>query len=162
MPPDNEAPAPDTELQPPSDEAQAPDEASFLTEGSEACEPPPPTASRTHSWRSATLAGCIVLEAITLLVLVAFCATLVGFSFLRQALLTSEGTATPAVASLITPEPAPTETVIATVTETPTPLIPTITVVTPTVAAPTRTATRTPAPRRYSVFLPLIVRAPPR
>ena len=138
----------------PSDDAQPPGEAPLLADSSGEAAPTPPPGSRTRLTVPATLAGCIFLEALTLLVLVAFCATLVGVSFLRQAMRTSPGTATPAVAVLITPEPAPTE------TETPTPPIPTAAPATPTLAAPTPTATPTPTPRRYTVFLPVVVRAP--
>ena len=144
----------------PDNDAQPPDQAPLLPDNSEEVAPTPPPGSRFRSGGSAALAGCIFLEALTLLVLVAFCATLVGVSFLRQAMLTSPGTATPAVAALITPEPAPTE------TDTPTPPVPTATPAAPTLAAPTPTVTLTPThtptatPRRFQVFLPVVVRAP--
>ena len=145
----------------PNNDAQPPDQAPLLPDSSEEAAPTPPPGSRARLTVPATLAGCIFLEALTLLVLVAFCATLVGVSFLRQALLTPPASETPAVAAPITPEPAPTE------TETPTPPIPTAAPATPAVAAtatpalaaPTPTATLTPTPRRYTIFLPVVVRA---
>lgn len=144
----------------PNNDAQPPDQAPLLPDSSGEAAPTPPSGSRIRLRSPAALAGCIFLEALTLLVLVAFCATLVGVSFLRQALLTPPASATPAVVALITPEPAPTETV------TPTPPIPTAAPATPSLAAPTPTATLTPThtptatPRRYTVFLPVVVRAP--
>lgn len=146
-------------------DAQAPNEAQLLPDASEEAASSPLPGSRTRSCGPATLAGCIFLEALTLLVLVAFCSTVVGVSFLVQAMRPSPETATPAVAALITPEPAPAE------TETPAPLAPTAVPATPTAtptrtATPTVTATVTPtdtptaAPRRYAVFIPFVVRAP--
>jgi hypothetical protein len=144
----------------PENDVQPPDEASLLSGDREEAAPTPPPGSGRRSCGPVTLAGCILIEALTLLFLVAFCSTLVGVSFLRQAVVTSPGTATPAAAELVTPEPSPTE------TETPAPPTPTVAPATPTLAAPavTATGTSTPSPtatpRRFAVFLPLAVRAP--
>jgi hypothetical protein len=124
---------------------------------------PPSSGALGRSWSSATLTGCILLEALTLLVLVAFCATLVGVSFLRQALLAAPGAATPTVMVLATPESSPTETVTPMpLSPTPASAKPTVTPTIPTVTKPTPspTATLSPTPRLSRVFLPVVVRAP--
>ncbi len=104
----------------------------------------------------AILAGCLLAEALTLLMLVAFCATLVGVSFLMQAMRSVPASPTPSVAALSTAEPTPTG------TGTPTPVFPTVAPATPTLPVPTAAATLTvtPLPRRFAIFLPLVLRPP--
>ncbi len=153
-PPSNDAPAPQT-----AGEDASPDDVPDTVSDDMVIEAPSDGPRRKAS---AALASCILAEALILLMLVAFCATLVGVSFLLQATRPSLAPPAPTVAALSTSEPAPTET--APPSPVPPTDTPTIASVTPTrsrsTATPAATPTITPTPRRFAAFLPLVIRAP--